>query len=190
MVSDKFSIQYSKRLAIPLLRRKPARDQRGMFEKLYEQNINSLFDLSFEITQINLSSTKVMGARRGLHFQLPPFGDPKIVTCISGQVFDVVVDIRRDSPTFLCWESFYLDGNDGVSLCIPIGFAHGFQALTGGDVLLYCHGGSYEPNHESGLLLDDPMLKIDWPLKSTLESDRDASFVAMTPDFKGFSFEV
>ena len=185
---DNFQITYSEKLSIPLLIRPGLSDLRGRFDKLFDSSFCQAIDTTFEIKQVNRSITIRKGARRGLHFQLPPYGEAKVVSCVLGSVFDVVVDLRRGSSTFLQWESFELSEDIGSSIFIPEGFAHGFQALTDNDHLLYFHNQHYSPSYESGLNLDDPQLAIEWPITSKVISSRDSSFEFLLPNFEGYDF--
>lgn len=165
-------------------RLKKITDERGFFERLYciYEFTPVLFDR--KIVQINHTFTHKLGTIRGLHFQNPPYSETKIVTCIQGSVFDVAVDIRRNSPTFLSWYGRVLSEQNGESLVIPEGFAHGFQSLEENSEMLYLHTAAYEPEAEGGLNALDLSLGIDWPLPVTMRSDRDISLPAAS-GFKG-----
>ena len=108
-----------------------------------------------------------------MHFQNPPFSETKVVSCIKGKVFDVAVDIRKDSPTYLHWHAVVLSADDGSSFYIPDGFAHGFQTLTDNCQLLYVHSEFYRPDSEGVINAFDSKLDIAWPLDVTKISDRD-----------------
>jgi len=135
--------------------------------------------------QINHSRTATVGAVRGLHFQNPPHAEMKLVRCLKGRVWDVAVDVRRDSPTFLCWHGEELIPADLRMMVIPEGFAHGFQVLEPDSELLYLHTASYAPGVERGLRYDDPALGIAWPLAATELSARDAKHPIIGADFRG-----
>ena len=122
---------------------------------------------------MNHTFTKKKGSLRGMHFQSKPFQEIKIVRCIKGKVFDVAVDIRKDSPTFLQWHGEILSADKGTSLYIPEGFAHGFQTLTNNCELLYIHSELYQQDAEGVLNAFDPKINISWPLEVTEMSDRD-----------------
>jgi dTDP-4-dehydrorhamnose 3,5-epimerase len=123
-----------------------------------------------------------------MHFQYPPHAETKIVSCLKGEIFDVAVDIRSDSATFLRWHGEALSAANGKSLLIPEGFAHGFQTLTDDCEVLYLHTAPYAPSKEGALNLRDPHLGITWPLAITEMSDRDRSYPFLSADFPGVLF--
>ncbi len=139
------------------------------------------------LAQINHSITRKKGAVRGLHFQFPPHAETKIVMCLRGRAFDVAVDLRPDSPTFLAWHGVELAPENRNAYCIPEGFAHGFQTLEEDTELLYLHTEYYSQAAESALNIADPRLGIDWPLGITEISERDRSHAFIGPDFAGIS---
>lgn len=139
------------------------------------------------IVQINHSRTESIGAVRGLHFQRPPHAEMKLVRCLRGRVFDVAVDLRPDSPTFLQWHSEILSPENTRMMIIPEGFAHGFQVMEPGSELLYLHTATYHPASEGGVSWNDPLLGIRWPLPVTDLSERDRqhpSLASQIPEFK------
>ncbi|MFX1590950.1 MAG: dTDP-4-dehydrorhamnose 3,5-epimerase family protein [Promethearchaeota archaeon] len=138
-----------------------------------------------EIVQINNSVTKLKGSVRGMHFQYPPKAEIKIIKCIKGKVFDVAVDIRKNSTTFLEWHGEVLTEDNFIMLYIPQGFAHGFQTLEDNTELLYLHTEFYSPEFEGGLLYNDPILNITWPLDVADISQRDMKHPLLTDEFKG-----
>lgn len=137
------------------------------------------------IAQINHTYTAKRGTVRGLHFQHPPHSEMKLVTCLHGAVWDVALDLRADSDTFLQWQAEELSAENGRALLIPEGFAHGFQALTDHVELLYCHSEFYSPETEAGLNPCDPRLTIDWPLEVIELSSRDQHHPMIDQYFKG-----
>lgn len=165
----------------------PFKDQRGMFERLFcAQELSSCLG-ERRIVQINHSRTVEVGAIRGIHYQHTPHAEMKLVRCIRGRVWDVAVDIRADSPTFLRWYGMELDGESGRMLVIPEGFAHGFQVLKADSELLYLHTEFYTPEAEGGLRYDDPQLAIEWPLPVGDLSARDRTHRFITAEFNGLS---
>ena len=120
-----------------------------------------------------------------MHFQLNPYQEDKIVSCINGEIFDVAVDIREDSPTFLNYYGEILSHENNKSMCIPKGFAHGFQSLSSDCEVLYFHTEFYSSKFERGLRWDDQLLKIDWPLPVTNLSERDMGHKLLNKSFKG-----
>lgn len=167
-----------------VVERNPIHDSRGFFDKLFcSENFSTHFNIS--IKQINLSKTNTKGTLRGLHFQKYPFAEKKFISCIRGKIFDVVVDIRKNSSIFLKHYSTVLSGDSSHSLLIPEGFAHGFQSLVEDCEMLYMHSENYQPEFESGLNSLDPILKIDWPLPISERSERDKEFSFLSEDFLG-----
>ena len=162
-------------------------DRRGSFTKFYSEQVMQENDLDFKIAQVNFSVSEKKGTTRGLHFQTPPFCEKKIVTCVRGRVFDVIVDLRRGSRTFLKHVSIELGAGSGKSLFIPAGCAHGYQVLEGPSEMLYAHSQEYRPDFESGVNPLDPLLQISWPLNIEIISDRDRSFPHLKESFEGLT---
>ncbi len=158
-------------------------DQRGYLERLFCKEELVEAGWTQEIAQINHTFTRKAGTVRGLHFQHPPHSEYKLVTCLRGEILDVVVDIRKNSPTRFEWQSIELSGNNPVSILIPAGFAHGFQALTDNVEMLYYHSAIYSAEHEAGINIYDKQLSIQWPRPITEISPRDASFPPISPEF-------
>jgi dTDP-4-dehydrorhamnose 3,5-epimerase len=152
-------------------------DERGYFEKFFQDDLYSSAMKSKRIKQVNYSVTSKPGTVRGLHYQCPPYCETKIVTCISGKIWDVAVDLRQSSPTYGEYFCTYLSSasqNDEPNMVlIPEGFAHGFQALEPSSALLYLHTEEYQPQHELVVSIDDPELSINWPLSVAVQSRRD-----------------
>ena len=167
--------------------RSPVQDDRGLFERFYCQDLLQANLNSMPITQINHSLTSEKGAVRGMHLQLGESAEYKIISCISGEVCDFAVDLRRNSKTFLKWCCIILSPKKYNSFLIPPGVAHGFQCLESDSELLYFHTANYSPKDEFGISYKDPRLCIDWPLPPTQISDRDLSFKNITKDFRGFN---
>lgn len=170
-----------------VVQRKPIKDSRGLLARLFCGEEFRQIGIERQIVQINQSLTHLRGAVRGLHFQYPPHAEAKIVTCVRGEVFDVAVDLRADSPTFLQWHSEILSAENARSLCIPEGFAHGFQTLTDDCELLYLHTEAYAPQAEGGLHPRDPRVGVDWPLPITELSSRDQHHPLLGADFTGIA---
>jgi dTDP-4-dehydrorhamnose 3,5-epimerase len=165
--------------------RKPCGDARGFLERLFCTAELAPLLRGKGIVQINRTLTAACGTARGLHFQHPPHAEMKFVSCLRGEVFDVAVDLRRDSPTFLHWHAEILSADNHKTLAIPAGFAHGFQTLTNHCEMLYFHTAAYHPQAEDGLNLLDPRLAIPWPAPLTGLSPRDAAHPMLDPAFKG-----
>jgi len=162
-------------------------DDRGTFGRLFCQAELSTLLESRQVVQINHSCTASVGAIRGLHFQYPPHAEMKLVRCLKGRVWDVAVDIREDSPTFLRWHAEELSPSSGRMMIIPEGFGHGFQALEPESELLYLHTAFYTPSAEAGLRFDDPRLAIRWPLPVTDISARDSAHPYVPPTWSGIA---
>lgn len=160
-------------------------DERGWFARYFCQNEFSKIGHTKEWVQMNHSVSFQKGTIRGIHYQLPPYSEIKLVRCISGIVFDVLVDLRKDSETFLQWFGVELSAENKTMVYIPEGFAHGFQCLSDDCELLYHHTAIYKPEAEAGIKFDDPMINIDWPLPVSVISERDAGHSFLTKDFKG-----
>ena len=168
-----------------LVERQPLVDARGFFERLYCAAELAACGWTQPIAQINRSCTRRPGSVRGLHWQQPPHAEMKLVSCLRGAVWDVAVDLRAGSPTFLHWHAETLSADSARALLIPEGFAHGFQALTADAELLYCHSRPYAPAAEAGLHPLDERLAIAWPLPVGDLSARDAQHARLAASFQG-----
>lgn len=162
-------------------------DARGAFSRLFCDKELAPLISTRQIVQINYSRTNAMGAIRGLHFQHPPYAEMKLVRCLKGRVWDVAVDLRQNSPTFLDWHAEELTPANARMMVIPEGFGHGFQVLEPESELLYLHTSHYTPVAEEGLRYDDPHIRIDWPLRVTELSERDAKHSLIDANFQGIS---
>jgi dTDP-4-dehydrorhamnose 3,5-epimerase len=160
-------------------------DSRGWFARYYCKNEFAQIGHTKEWVQLNHSVSYEKGTLRGMHFQHPPYREIKMVRCIAGAVFDVIVDLRRDSPTFLQWFGAELSAANRRMLYIPEGFAHGFQTLEANTELLYHHAEFYTPGAEGGYRYDDPAISISWPLPVAVISDRDSAHTPIDKNFKG-----
>jgi dTDP-4-dehydrorhamnose 3,5-epimerase len=169
-----------------LIQRQRREDSRGFLSRFYCAEELEVLGIHKPIAQINQTLTRRAGAVRGMHFQLPPHAETKIVSCLHGQVFDVAVDLRKDSATFLHWHGAVLSGENQLSLLIPEGFAHGFQALTDDCELIYLHTAAYEAGAESAVNANDPRLKIAWPRSITEMSERDRAHPMLSAEYEGF----
>lgn len=163
----------------------PHRDARGAFARLFcARELQPVLGYR-EIVQINHSRTGQAGTVRGLHFQRAPHAETKMVRCVRGRIWDVAVDLRAGSPTFLRWHAQELSPDDGQMLVVPEGFAHGFQALEPESELLYLVTACYHPSAEGGLRHDDPRLALPWPLPPQNVSPRDLTHPLLGADFAG-----
>ncbi len=163
----------------------PFEDGRGKFCRIF--CLNELKEISHtkKIVQANQSLSKQKGTIRGMHFQYPPKAEIKIVKCIYGSVFDVAIDLRKKSPTFLQWYGVILSAENMKTMYIPEGFAHGFQTLENNSELLYFHTEFYSPEYEAGIRYNDPAINIKWPLEITNISKRDREHELISENFKG-----
>lgn len=163
----------------------PFQDERGRFARLFDGKILAPISQGRPIVQVNQSMTRNVGAVRGLHFQRAPHLECKWVRCVKGRVFDVAVDLRRGSPTFLQHAAVELSAAEANMFFIPEGCAHGFQVLEPESELIYLHSAPYAPDAEGGLRWDDPVIAIHWPLPALDISTRDLSHPLISNDFEG-----
>ena len=165
----------------------PLVDSRGFLERKFcGADLEVVFGDS-TVVQANHTLTRLCGAVRGMHFQHPPHAEIKLVHCLRGEVFDVAVDLRRGSPTFLHWHGRILSAENNLAMAIPRGFAHGFQTLCDNCEMLYFHSAAYEPAAEGGLNPFDSRLAIAWPLETTEVSPRDAEHPMLDDKFQGLT---
>ena len=160
-------------------------DDRGWFARTYCKKEFSTIGHTGEWVQMNHSFTKQKGTIRGMHYQLPPFTEIKLVRCITGAVYDVIIDLRKESATFLQWFGVELSAQNKKMIYIPEGFAHGFQALSDDCELIYHHSQFYTPGAEGGIKYNDTKVKVYWPLPVTNISERDNWHELLNDNFKG-----
>lgn len=170
---------------LKLVERQRIGDSRGFLSRLFCAEELAYFGWDKPIIQINHSHTPQRGTLRGMHYQLPPHAEMKLVSCIRGEVYDVAVDVRANSRTFLEWHAERLSADNGRALLIPEGFAHGFQTLTEEVDLLYCHSAAYCPSAEAGLNPQDTRVGITWPLAVIEISPRDGAHPMIDIKFQG-----
>jgi dTDP-4-dehydrorhamnose 3,5-epimerase len=166
----------SERLAIPgliLLRATPYEDERGIFSRTFCRHELQDLGVDFSICQCNTSTSYKAGTIRGIHYQLPPRSEQKLIRCVHGSLFDVVVDLRPESPTFLQVSSIVLDGSDTCSLLIPARCGHALQTLEDHTIMNYCTSEPYDHSRERGLRWEDPLLAIPWPMPVSTLSAKD-----------------
>ncbi|MEO5592086.1 MAG: dTDP-4-dehydrorhamnose 3,5-epimerase, partial [Chitinophagaceae bacterium] len=163
----------------------PFTDNRGWFARTYCKDEFKRIGHTGEWVQMNHSFTSKAGALRGMHYQLPPFTEIKMVRCIAGAVYDVIIDLRKDSATFLQWFGTELSAKNKRMIYIPEGFAHGFQTLTDDCELIYHHTELYMPGAEAGVQYNDPRIGINWPLTPTEISERDKQHPLLNNNFTG-----
>ncbi|MCI5115980.1 MAG: dTDP-4-dehydrorhamnose 3,5-epimerase [Candidatus Electrothrix sp. AX1] len=184
-MGDRFTFHPTDLAGCSVVRRQVLGDERGFLSRLFCTQEFAALGLNRPIAQINHTYTAQKGTVRGMHFQYPPYTETKLVTCIRGQVFDVAMDIRKGSASFLRHHAEILSADNRTALYIPDGFAHGFQTLTDDCELLYLHTAAYTPQAEAGLRFDDPRLNISWPLTVTEMSERDRHHALLNNDFTG-----
>lgn len=168
-----------------LIETAPIQDERGRFARVFCETAYAELRPNLHWTQINVSSTTHKGTVRGMHFQYPPAAETKLIRCLQGRVFDVAVDLRAGSPTFLHWHGVELSEDSPIQFFIPEGFAHGFQALTDHAQLLYLHTAAWNRQHEGTVRHDDPSLAIAWPLPVTQVSEKDRNTPLLDATFIG-----
>lgn len=182
---SRFAVTDLPLVGLKLVERQRLGDTRGFLSRLFCAEELTVAGWIKPIAQINHTYTAMQGTVRGMHFQRPPHAEMKLVTCIRGEVWDVAVDVRASSPTFLHWHAERLTADNNRALLIPEGFAHGFQALTSDVELLYCHSAAYSAGAEAGLNPLDARLSITWPLTIAELSARDASHPLIETGFEG-----
>ena len=170
---------------LKIIERQQLEDSRGFLVRLFCAEELAAAGWCKPVAQINHTFTQKPGAVRGMHFQRPPHAEMKLVACLRGAIWDVALDLRAGSPTFLQWHAEVLSAANLRSLLIPEGFAHGFQALSEDCELIYLHTAVYSPEVEDGLNPKDPMLSITWPLAITELSVRDEHHPMLGHQFNG-----
>lgn len=160
-------------------------DHRGSLSRLFCKQDLAMAIGGRQIVQVNQSCTKTPGAIRGMHFQNSPHAEMKLVRCLKGKVWDVVVDLRTGSPTLLQWHAEELSEQNARMLIIPEGCAHGFQVLESNSELLYLHTAFYQPGFESGVMYNDPQLAIPWPLLVEGLSAKDQKYPSIPAQYSG-----
>lgn len=155
-------------------------DERGFFARTYCEDVFAEHGLDTNIVQQNMSTSAEKGTLRGMHRQLAPHEETKLVRCVRGSILDVIADLRPDSPTYMKWQGFELSQENYHMLYVPKGFAHGFMTLTDDVEVTYLVSAFYAPDAESGLRWNDPALGIEWPMEPTVMSEKDRNW----PDYK------
>jgi len=167
------------------IRLKKLEDDRGLFARTFCKNEFKQIGFNKEFVQFNHSFNKHKGTIRGMHFQNSPYCETKLIRCIQGAVYDVAVDLRIGSPTFLQYFGIELSAINMVSVLIPEGFAHGFQVLDDNSALIYHHTQYYTPGADAGIRFDDPALNIHWKLPAVMISEKDKLYRLIDKNFKG-----
>jgi len=182
---NRFTILDAPIADLKIVERQVLGDSRGFLSRLFCAEELTAAGWHKPIAQINQTLTQKQGSIRGMHFQRPPYAEMKLVTCLRGAIWDVAVDLRAGSLTFLQWYAEELSLANHRALLIPEGFAHGFQALSDDCELIYLHSMPYTPEAEAGLNPKDPMLSIAWPRAITELSGRDAQHPMLDHQFRG-----
>lgn len=184
-MTERFDIQSTPIDGLMVLRRKPIQDRRGSLVRMFCRDELAGLLNGRRIAQVNHTTTGRPGVVRGMHYQHPPHAEVKIVSCVRGSVYDVAVDLRKNSPSFLKWHGELLTEDNNAALFIPEGFAHGFQTLQADCELLYFHTQPYVREAEDGLNATDPCLGIEWKTEISERSPRDESHPLLSPAYRG-----
>ena len=163
----------------------PLTDARGGFSRTFCKKEFQQIGHKKEFVQMNHSWNRNKGTIRGMHYQIPPYQEIKLIRCVRGSVMDVIVDLRKYSPTFLRHVTVELSAENKKMIYVPEDFAHGFQALEDDSELIYHHTEYYTPDADRGLRFDDPALNINWPLPPVMISEKDKSYKLIDNTFKG-----
>ena len=184
-MSSRFEIADTPLTGVKTLRRLPVSDDRGWLERMFCATDLAEVLGSRSVAQVNRTLTRAAGTVRGMHYQLPPSAEMKIVSCLRGAIFDVAIDLRRGSPTFLRWHAERLDDENRRSLVIPEGCAHGLQTVDDDTEILYVTTAAYDPPAERGIHPLDELVGVSWPLPIEHLSDRDATHPRLPAEFAG-----
>jgi dTDP-4-dehydrorhamnose 3,5-epimerase len=159
----------------------PLEDDRGFFARVFSAEEFAAHGLVAAVAECSISFNRVRGTLRGLHYQRPPHEEAKLVRCIRGAVYDVALDLRPDSPTYLRWAAFELSAENRLALYVAPGCAHGYLTLDDGCELLYQISQRHEPASAAGVRWDDPLAGIEWPAPPAVIAPRDTSFPPLEP---------
>lgn len=152
------------------------KDERGFFARSFCQQEFKQYGIDFNIAQCSLSFNKNKGTLRGMHYQSAPYEEAKLIICIKGKIYDVIIDLRKDSVTYCQWCSVNLSGENYKMLYVPKGFAHGFQTLESNSAVFYQISEFYHLECAAGIRWDDPLFSIKWPLNSRIISMKDRAY--------------
>ena len=161
------------------------KDKRGKLSRIFCNYEFKKYELDFDIKQVNHVSVIKKGTIKGMHIQIKPFTEIKTINVIKGKIFDVIIDVRKNSKNFLKYQKFILDSKENNCLLIPKGFAHGFQTLCNNCEIIYCHSEIYKPNKEFSINPLDTLINIKWPIKISNISSKDKKTKFIYNDFKG-----
>lgn len=163
-----------------LISQEPRSDERGIFARAFCAREFLENGLETSYVQANISSNKIAGTVRGMHLQRAPYAEVKLVSCANGALYDVIVDCREESPTYLQWFGAEISAGNGLMMYVPKGFAHGYQSLSDGATAHYMVSTFYEAGAEAGYRFDDPAVAIRWPRAVTSISDKDKRWPLLT----------
>lgn len=158
-----------------LIKPQPFLDKRGIFRRIYCYKEFNLKKIKFSIKQANISENKNIQTLRGFHYQKFPYGEDKIISCIQGEIHNIVIDMRKNSKTFMKWQSFLLSEKNRFGLLVPKGCANAYLTLKKKTWVLYFHSQTYKPGFEKSIKYNDPKFKFDWPKKIKVLSQKDNS---------------
>lgn len=182
---SRFTLSNLPLVGMKVVERQRMFDSRGFLARLFCKDELAAAGWREPVAQINHIYTARCGTVRGMHYQQPPHVEMKLVTCIRGEVWDVAIDLRADSNTFLHWHAEILSADNNRAVLIPEGFAHGFQTLSDDSLLLYCHSAAHNPAAEAALNAKDPRLGISWPLEITELSLKDTMNPLIDSKYEG-----
>ena len=171
-----------------LLEPKVFGDHRGFFMETFNAKVMDELGLHFDFIQDNHSLSAETGTLRGMHYQLEPHAQTKLVRCVRGAIYDVIIDIRKDSPTYGQWQGFILSEDNKRQLLVPKGFAHGFCTLVKNTEVMYKVDNYYAAESDRGIAWNDPALAIDWPTASPILSDKDTKHPVLADADNNFTY--
>ena len=162
----------------------PYADERGLLRRHFCQREFARQGLTFDIRQSNISENRKRHTLRGFHYQLPPYGEDKVLSCIQGSIFNIVLDLREDSDSCLTWQSFQLSAENRLSLFVPKGCANAYLTLEDNTWILYYHSEFYAPGAEAAIRYNDPFFHFEWPFEPLVISEKDRNHPDFKPKFK------
>jgi len=160
----------------------PFIDNRGLFRRTFCKNEFKETKIDYDIKQINISENIKPLTLRGFHFQNEPYGEEKVISCLRGEIYDIVLDLRKDSDSYLRWQAFNLSGKNKKLIYLPKGCANAYMTLKEDTWIQYFHSEFYSPGNEGGIRYDDPFFKFDWPSEPKIISEKDLNFPSFSID--------
>jgi len=164
-------------------------DERGFFSESYNKQVLETLGITYSFVQDNVSYSAEAGTIRGLHFQKNPKAQTKLIQVMQGAIYDVIVDLRKDSPTFKQWRGYILSADNHRQLLVPKGFAHGFCTITGNVNVQYKVDELYSPENDRGIAYDDPDIGIIWPMNNPIMSEKDTKHPQLKDADNNFIWE-